>query len=50
MNWLTSLQLDIIDSWDDLKRLFVENYKVTHEWPATKLDLARIYQRTRELL
>lgn len=31
MNWLTSLQSDIIDSWDDLERLFIENYKATCE-------------------
>ena len=29
INWLTSLQSDIIDSRDDLKRLFIENYKAT---------------------
>ena len=50
MNWLTSLQPDIIDSWGDLKRIFVENYKATCERPATKHDLARIYQRIGELL
>jgi hypothetical protein len=43
MNWLTSLQPDIIDSWHDLKRMFVENYKATYEWPTTKHDLAKIY-------
>ena len=40
MNWLTSLQLDIIDSWGDLKYMFIENYKATYERPATKHDLA----------
>ena len=50
MNWLTSLQSNIIDSWDDLKRMFIKNYKATYEWPATKHDLAKIYQRTGELL
>ena len=43
MNLLTSLQLDIIDSWDDLKNMFLENYKATYEWLATKHDLARVY-------
>ena len=50
MNWLTSLQPDIIDSWDDLKRMFIENYKATCERSATKHDLARVYQRTGEIL
>ena len=43
MNWLTSLQLDIIDSWDGLKNMFIENYKVTYERPAMKHDLAMVY-------
>ena len=46
MNWLTSLQPDIIDSWDDLNRMFIENYKATCERPATKHDLARILSGT----
>jgi hypothetical protein len=50
MNWLTSLQSDIIDSWDDLKRLSIENYKATCERPGTKHDLARVYQKPSELL
>ena len=50
INWLTSLQSDIIDSWDDLKRLFVENYKATCEQSGTKHDLARVYQKPSELL
>ena len=50
MNWLTSLQSDIINSWDDLKRLFIENYKATCEQPGTKHDLARVYQKPSELL
>ena len=50
MNWLTSLQSNIIDSWDDLKRLFVENYKATCERPGMKHDLAIVYQKPSELL
>ena len=45
MNWLTSLQSDIIDSWDNLKRMFIENYKATCEQPGTKHDQARFYQK-----
>ena len=43
MNWLTSLQSDIIDSWDDLKRLFIEDYQATCEQPGTKHDLTMVY-------
>ena len=50
LSWLTSLQADVIDSWDDLRRMFIENYKATYERPATKHDMARIYQRIGELL
>ena len=50
MNWLTSLQLDIIDSWDDLKNMFIKNYKANYEWVAMKHDLVRVYQRAGELL
>ena len=50
MNWLTSLQPGIIDSLDDLKGMFIENYKVAYEQPSTMHGLTRIYQRTGELL
>jgi hypothetical protein len=40
MNWLTSLQAEIIDSWEDLRRMFIENYKATCERPSTKNDSA----------
>ena len=43
MNWLTRLQPDIIDSWDDLKNMFIENYKATYERPAIKHNLVRVY-------
>lgn len=50
MNWLTSLGADTIDSWDDLKGMFIENYKVTCERLVTKHDLTRVYKRIGELL
>lgn len=50
MNWLTSLQPDIIDSSDHLKWMFIENYKATCERSVTKHDLARVYQKTGEIL
>ena len=30
--------------------MFIENYKATYKWLATKHDLARIYKRIGELL
>jgi intracellular septation protein A len=33
MNWLMSLGLDTIGSWDDLKRIFIKNYMATCEPP-----------------
>jgi len=50
MNWLTSLGSDTIESWDDIKRMFVENYMATSERLATRHDLERIYQKAGELL
>lgn len=44
MNWLTNLRPDIIDSWEDLRTKFIENYKSMCEQPNMKHDLARIYQ------
>ena len=50
MNWLLSLPADSIDSWPDLKSKFVENYKATCRQPASKHDLARIFQKPGESL
>ena len=30
--------------------MFIDNYEATCEWPATKHDLVRVYQRMGELL
>ena len=48
MNWLTSLALDSIESWEQLKKVFTDNYMCTR--PGTKHDLNRIYQKPSELL
>lgn len=50
MNCLTSLDTDIIDSWQELRKKFIDNYKATCEQPSTKHDLARVYQNPGELL
>ena len=50
MNWFTSLALDSIESWEQLKKVFTENYMATRTRLGTKHDLNRIYQKPSELL
>ena len=50
MNWLTSLAPDSIESWEKLKKVFIDNYMATCTRPGTKHDLNRIYQKPFELL
>ena len=50
LTWLISLPADSIDSWDDLKKAFVENYRSTYKSPSSKFDLARMYQKSGETL
>ena len=50
MNWFTSLAPDSIGSWEDLKRIFTNNYMATCRRPGTKHDLNRINQKLSELL
>ena len=42
MNWFTSLALDSIGSWEELKKVFTNNYMATCTRPGTKHDLNRI--------
>jgi hypothetical protein len=49
-NWLLSLRLDSIGSWEDLKRAFVANYMAVCEHPGTKYDLEMLHQTSREPL
>ena len=49
-NWLLSLRDDSIRSWDDLKKVFIENYMATCEQPGTKYDLEKLHQTSRERL
>ena len=46
MNWLMSLALNSIGSWEQLKKVFTDNYMATCNRPGTKHDLNRIYQKT----
>ncbi|XP_066333819.1 uncharacterized protein [Miscanthus floridulus] len=50
MSWFTSLALDFIGSWEELKKVFTDNYMATCTQSATKHDLNRINQKPSELL
>ena len=50
MSWFTSLALDSIGSWEELKKVFTDNYMATCTQPGTKHDLNRITQKPSELL
>ena len=45
MNWFTSLAPDSIGSWEELKKVFTDNYMATCTRLGTKHDLNRIYQK-----
>ena len=49
-NWLIGLREDSIESWDDLKKVFVENYMATGLQPGTKYDLENLHQTSGEPL
>ena len=49
-NWLLSLQENFIRSWDDLKKVFTDNYMATCEQPGTKYDLEKLHQSSGESL
>ena len=39
LTWLESLKRDSIHSWEDLKKLFVDNFQGSIHRPATRHDL-----------
>ena len=43
MNWLTSLAPDSIGSWEQLKKVFTDNYMAMSTRPGIKHDLNCIY-------
>ena len=49
MNWFTSLASDSIGSWEELKKVFIDNYMAICTRPGTKHDLNCIYQKPSEL-
>ena len=50
MSWFTSLAPDSIMTWEELKKVFTDNYMATCTRPSTKHDLNCIYQKPSELL
>ena len=50
MSWFTSLDLDSIGSWEELKKVFTDNYMAMCTRSGTKHDLNRINQKPFELL
>ena len=42
-NWLMGLRKDSIESWDDLKKIFIENYMVMCQQPSMKYDLEKLH-------
>ena len=42
-NWLMDLREDSIESWDDLKKIFIENYMVMCQQPSMKYDLEKLH-------
>ena len=49
-NWLMGLREDSIKSWDDLKKVFVENYVATFQQHGMKYDLEKLHQTSGEPL
>jgi len=46
MSWFTSLAPDSIGSWEELKKVFTDNYVATYAWLGTKHDLNCINQKS----
>ena len=49
-NWLLILWENSIRSWDDLKKVFTDNYMATCEQLGTKHDLEKLHQSSGESL
>ncbi|XP_066373507.1 uncharacterized protein [Miscanthus floridulus] len=50
MSWFTSLAPDSIGSWEELNKVFTDNYMAKCTRPDTKHNLSRINQKPSELL
>jgi hypothetical protein len=40
--WLFGLLANSVDSWEELKRLFVNNFRMTYEHEKTQYDLKQV--------
>ena len=49
MNWFTSLAPNSIGSWEELKKVFTDNYMATCTRPGTKHDLNCITQNEEDM-
>jgi hypothetical protein len=43
--WLDHLPRNIIDSWEDLKEIFTDNFQGTYVWPSNPWDLKICWQK-----
>jgi hypothetical protein len=50
LTWLESLKLKSIDSWEDLKRGFIDNFQGTMIRAGTRHDLSQVKQEMNETL
>jgi hypothetical protein len=50
LTWLKSLRKDSIDSWDDLKAIFTDNFQGAITRAGTHHDLSQCKQECNELL
>ena len=50
LTWLESLPKDSIDSWEDLKKAFTNNYAGAMQRPGNRIDLSQIKQKQNETL
>ena len=49
-NWLLSMHENSIQSWDNLKKVFTDNYMATYKQPRTNYDLEKLHQSSGESL
>jgi hypothetical protein len=40
LTWLERLKPDSIDSWEDLKKTFINNFQSSMQWAGTRYDLS----------
>lgn len=50
LTWLESLKPGSIDSWEDMKNVFTNNYAGSMQRPGNRIDLAQVKQQKDETL